>query len=81
MKKELTIGDVLTLLIVIVGWAISIEVRQATVKAQVNANESTVTEMAIQLREIHEVVVRHDERINADIPQVVTRGAFTKKKK
>lgn len=81
MKKELTIGDILTLLVVIVGWAISIEVRQATVKAQVNNSASTITEMSIQLKEIHESVVRHDERINADLPQIVTRGGIIKKKK
>lgn len=80
MKKELTVGDVLTILVIIIGWAVSVEVRIATANTKSEALYSTVQEMSKQVKEIHEEVIRHDERINKDLPQVVTRGGIIKPK-
>lgn len=81
MKKELTVGDILAILVIIVGWAISVEVRLTSVKDQAVNTEKSLTEMvkdvkeiASQVKDIHEEVIRHDERINADLPQVKVRG-------
>lgn len=81
MKKELTIGDILAVLVIIVGWAISVEVRLTSVKDQSVNTDKALTEMvkevkeiAAQVRDIHEEVIRHDERINADLPQIKVRG-------
>lgn len=63
MKKELTVGDVLTILIIIIGWAISVEIRVAKSEAKSEALDKTVSEMSILIKEIHEKVIRHDERI------------------
>lgn len=77
MRKELTLGDLLAFIVVVVGWAISIEVRQAISNTKIEALSS----MSDKIDDIHEKVIRHDERINADLPQVVTRGSVIQSKK
>ena len=81
MKKELTIGDILAVLVIIIGWAISVEVRFATAGTQTQAVMKTVESMSKKIDEIHDQVIRHDERINADLPQIVTRGGEIHKNK
>lgn len=77
MRKELTLGDLIAFIVVIVGWAISIEVRQAVANTKIE----TLSDMSQKLNEIHEKVIRLDERQNADLPQVVTRGGVIVNKK
>jgi hypothetical protein len=81
MKREITIGEALTILVVLlttlIGWGVSVEVRLATMKTQTEA----LVEMAEKIDQIHEKVIRHDERLNADLPQVVTRGGVIEKNK
>lgn len=63
MKREITIGEALTIMIVLVmsmiGWGVSVEVRLATSKAQIE----TVLKMAEKVDDMHELLIRHDEKI------------------
>lgn len=85
MKREITIGEALTILVVLlttlIGWGVSVEVRLATMRSQQESTTKALSEMirefkatAAQVNDIHMEVVRHDERINAGLPQVITRG-------
>lgn len=79
MKKEITLGQALSmffsLLVMIVGWGVSVEVRLSTLKLEID----NIIEMKTLVKEIHEQVIRHDERINSGLPNIVTRGGTASK--
>ena len=60
MKKTLTISDLLTLLVIIIGWAISVEVRLATHKVQIDS----ISTMSEQINEMYEKVIVNETNIN-----------------
>ena len=57
MKKEITLGQALSiivsLLVVLIGWGVSVEVRLATAKTQI----TTILEMKQEVRETHDAVI------------------------
>lgn len=70
MKREITISEALTILVVLVmslvGWGVSVEVRLATHKAEIE----TVLRMAEKVDDMHELLIRHDVKLEKPL----TRG-------
>lgn len=64
MKKELTLSDLLMVLVMLVGWGISVEVRLATHKAQIE----TIEKMSEKVDVIYERVIRNEVKIELSKP-------------
>ena len=80
MKREITLGEAIATLLVVVmsmiGWGVSVEVRLATHKAEI----STLIEMKQKIEEIHEKVITHDIKLDpATRDYFQTRGGEYKR--
>lgn len=80
MKREITIGEALTIVVVlvmsIIGWGVSVEVRLATHKMQIEAT----LKMEQKVDDMHKLLIRHDVTLEKDSEKakepvvIITRG-------
>jgi hypothetical protein len=81
MKKEITLGQFLSiitgLLVIVIGWGVSVEVRLATSQTQTDVLINTLSKMDKMVTEIHEQVIRHDEKLKKkEFKPFATRGGL-----
>jgi len=63
MKKEITLGEfiatIAVLLIALIGWGVSVEIRLTTHRVQIE----TIMEMKVQINDIHKKVIQNEKDI------------------